>query len=609
MRRQIVLPALGVLVAVAALYAGNVRNEFVRLDDFEYVVKNAHIHGGLTFGTVRWAFADAGYASNWHPLTWLSHAADVTIAEAFGWDWREEADEKGRRCAWVRGPLARLVHGENVVLHAVNAVLLYFVILALIRPSAARPSGVGDAVVAAGCALFWAVHPLRVEVVAWASERKELLSVCFMLLTMIAYIRGIVVVVEKSCTKEVSNSIVQLPLFSTTSFCYAFSLFTFTFSLLAKPVAVSLPAVLFGVEMLRSGGARLTRRQWGRLALRLAPFVLLSVGACVMTMSAQTQALEQGGEFSVLTRVVCAVEAPVVYLRQTLWPFGLSVSYPMPETWRSVTFALGLALVAGLAALGTWWVVATVRGRCGRVVAAVPLALAWCYVALVPMLGVVKVGYQPHSDRYTYWVGCGLAAVVALAAAGTVRLWRPYARRVAVAALCLLSVWGLCTLYRSSRWRTSLPLFTDAVASALLESDAWVLSELMYQEWKAEGGRKAVEMLRDVLAVRRSAYARAILAHALAISGEAAPRANLATGAEESFQEARFLAEASFDGEARHGRPEAALAALGLIEYRLRNYAKAYDYMKRAYDAGYECHVLDLKLEDFRKKAEEGGVK
>lgn len=571
---------LGLLAVVAVIFAGNFRNEFVRLDDFDYIIRNEHIHGGLTPKTIRWAFADAGYAANWHPLTWISHAADITVARLLGWDWQEdETDEKGRRPARCQGPLAKLAHAENVALHAANAALLMLVTLALIGGWTGEAPSRTALLIAGTCALLWAVHPLRVEVVAWASERKELLSVFFMLLAMLTYLRQM---------RPRSSSPIPHP-------SSLLSLLFFALALLAKPVAVSLPAVLFGCDVLlgRKGALR-----------RLVPFVLLSVGACVLTMMAQKEALSQGEAFPVLTRAVCAVEAPVVYLRQTLWPFGLSMSYPMPETWRSVTFALGVALLCGIAALGGWWLWSFAKGRRDRWTDAIPLSLAWCYVALLPMLGIVKVGYQPHSDRYTYWVGCGVAAAVALVAAGLVRHWEKYARRLLVGALCVGAFWGVCAKAYSARWSHSRPLFTDAVKSAHLEADAWVLSEILLQCKDMRDKQLAIPILRDVLAVRRSPYARAILAHALAIVGDPDVRVDSVTGKADAFAEVKMLASGAFD-EGPCRRDDAAFAAMAFAEYRLRHYAKAYDYMKKAYEAGYACNVLDLKLADFERKAKE----
>ena len=577
---RILIGTVGLFAVVAALFACNFRNEFVRLDDFDYVVLNTHIHDGLTPKTVRWAFTDAGYAANWHPLTWISHAADITVARLLGWRWQEdEADEKGCRPARCWGPLAELSHAENVALHAANAALLMLVILMLIKGWAGEVPSRTALLIAGFCALLWAVHPLRVEVVAWASERKELLSVFFMLLSMLAYLRQS----RPRCSSHIPHPSSLL------------SLLFFALALLAKPVAVSLPAVLFGCDVLlgRKGALR-----------RLVPFVLLSVGTCVLTMMAQKEALSQGEVFSVLTRIVCAVEAPVVYLRQTLWPFGLSVSYPMPETWRSVTFALGVVLLGGIAALGGWWLWNFAKERRDRWTDAIPLSLAWCYVALLPMLGIVKVGYQPHSDRYTYWVGCGVAAAAALVAAGLARQWEMYARQLLIGAVCLGAFWGVCSRACSARWSHSRPLFTDAVKSAHLEADAWVLSEILLQCKDMRDKQLALPMLRDVLAIRRSPYARAILAHALAIVGEPDVRVDSVTGKSEAFEEVKMLASGAFD-EGSCRRDDAAFAALAFAEYRLRHYARAYDYMKKAYEAGYACNVLDLKLADFERKAKE----
>ena len=542
------LGAVAVFVTVVATFAVNARNEFVRIDDYDYIAQNPHIQNGLTPRSVAWSFAAVGYASNWHPLTWLSHAADVTIARALGLDYAEVPNPVG---VWakVRSSFARFVHGENVALHAANAVLLYFVILALIRPSAARPSGVGDAAVAAVCALLWAVHPLRVEVVAWASERKELLSVCFMLLTLIAYCSG--------QHKQKLSSTVDLDLFPRPSFYYTFSLFTFTFSLLAKPVAVALPAVLVAVDLFRG------ERDWRRIVERVSPFVLLSAVACLLTMQAQTGALSQGGAFPWKVRLAAALAAPAVYLRQTVWPVGLCLDYAMPTWGDAPWIAAGAVLHLAVLASGVLWLRAAFRGRAASFGwRLVPLAVAWCYVCLIPMLGIVKVGYEPHSDRYTYWVGCGLAAVVALVLARTEPTWRSMAGCFALLAAVPLCILVNGTVERSRVWANNVALMSDMVGQTRNPFMAHVLAS----EYAVRGEHaKAGAMLRDVAEGNPCACSFGALAWHLARRGD--------------DDEAERWADRAFERE-----PENvfALGAKGLILKNRGKRAEAVPYLERS---------------------------
>ena len=210
--------SFAVFAAVLLTYLPSVRYEFVSYDDYEYVYQNPNVLGGLSRENLAWAVKSCGYANNWHPLTWVSLQADASLLP-------------GKLSVSPSGipdksfaPLSSVMHAHNVVLHAANATLLFLLVVLMMRrldseTNAALP-------VIALFALLWALHPLRTEVVCWVSERKELLSVFFMLLTMIAYLKG----GEKGRMRTGE---------------YVFSLFAFAFALLAKPVAVTLPAVLF----------------------------------------------------------------------------------------------------------------------------------------------------------------------------------------------------------------------------------------------------------------------------------------------------------------------------------------------------------------------------
>ena len=566
-----IFAAAAVGIATAMDFKGNSQNEFVRLDDYDYVCRNEHIREGLTPSMVAWAFKDAGYAANWHPLTWISHAFDVTVARCFGWDIYDED-----HCLKHIGQLARLAHAENIALHAVNAALLFLLVWTILGYYEDSASVESRLLVAGFAALVWSLHPLRVEVVAWASERKELLSVFFMLLGILCYIwrRAI---------------------------AYIISLVAFTFALLAKPVAISLPVVFFAWDWV------ILRRSVGKVVAKCIPFVALAVAAAVMTLLAQKEALTQGEEFSWAVRAGCALSAPIVYLRQTIWPFGLSASYPMPDGFWGVASSVGIVLVLLMVAACILWLM-----KPSKPLSIAAFAVAWCYIGLVPMLGIVKVGYQPHSDRYTYWVGCGAAVVMAM-----VFVWAaPYLKRKipdgfkncrywlcgAVGILVLLS---LFSSHRSRYWRSSLPLFADAVASAHLESDAWVLSSLMIADLP-DGPQQAEAMARDVMQVRKSSFSEALLALVLAATGDPQPRVDFATGKTVAFEEARTYASMALADGVRC-RHDIALAALGFIEYRMKNYAKAYDYMKQAYDAGYKCDFLKIDLAEWKRKADELG--
>ena len=571
-----------IFAIVTAVFAVNCRNEFIRYDDYDYIVINRHLESGLTPRSVKWAIRAAGYASNWHPLAWMSHAADISLAKALGINWHAPENKHGVVIdRWSAFPV--LVHAENVLWHAANAVLLWWLMMAVGRggaPGTSRPTG--DAVLAAGCALLWALHPLRVEVVAWAAERKELVSVFFMLLTLIAYAKG----VGGSRSRTV-----------------VFSFLFFVLALLAKPVAVSLPAVLFAYELVFEGSSfrRAFRRTW--------PFMAASAVVCYLTMASQTIGLAGGRDWTWPTRIVCAVEAPAVYLWQTVWPFGLSPDYPIPTLAGSWPFfAGGVLLLLAMAAVCVWWL----WRRAARPEVAPYLGwgvfvIAWAYVGLLPMSGLVKVGYEPHNDRYTYWIGCG----VAFGVFAVVRMLRPlWERERVLLGRCLAAVLVICaalSVRQSLLWKSTSSIFGHIINLTKSDFFAQGLSEDLI----ANGGRaklkEAEEMLRDVLSARHSDYARAILAYFLAAYCDASvPAGVLDVKDVGAFTEARLLAAYALEGTSADAHLYA-YAAQAFADRREKKFRSAYENMKKAMDLGFKSQIIPVDLEEWKKEAEGAG--
>lgn len=435
-------PFAAVAFLVTALaFSRSTGFEFIGYDDPDYVTDNAHMAGGLTSRNVAWAFFNRDYASNWHPLAWLSLQADVTLARAFGCDLSK----------WDRpdGPLPRVMHAHSVVLHALNAALLLVLMAVLTRRRLASAWLLG-------LALLWSLHPLRVEAVCWVSERKELVSVMWMLVSLLCYCGG-------------RRTLALVPA---------------AFAMMAKPVAVTLPAILVAWDWAICGRVR-----WPRAI----PFAILSAFACYMTLRAQTVPMDIGAEQQLSVRLMSVFAAPVIYLRQTFWPAGLSLLYANTAECDWALVAAGMALVLALAAICVLWLV-----RKGRATAILTFGIAWSYVGLVPMLGFVKVASQEHSDRYTYWVGCGLVAALALLAdelKGSCRglldklnavcdgrdlEWRQVRKAAMILLFSTVVVLAVAADRRSMAWRDALtlyrdtmskswhPFFADAIASMLM---------------------------------------------------------------------------------------------------------------------------------------------
>jgi tetratricopeptide (TPR) repeat protein len=341
--------ALGVLLVlvVGALYARTARNGFVSYDDDAYLVQNPHVSSGLSWANARWAFTES-HSANWHPLTWLSHQLDV---ELFG----------------LRpGPH----HLVNAALHALNA-LLCFVFL-----RRATASSWASALVA----LLFAVHPQRVESVAWASERKDVLAGAFFFLTLLAYERF---------------ARVRAPA------RHAVLVLTFALGLLAKPMLVTMPLVLLLLDFWPLGRMGAERPARGLVLEKLPLFVLAAASALVTLLVQRVGGAVQPMEvLSFSQRSATALLGTVAYLAQAVWPAGLAFFYPHPALIAGGEFEpLGWKVVlSALALAGTTLWAWRLRARFPYLL----VGWLWLLVMLAPVIGLVQVGSQFYADRYVY---------------------------------------------------------------------------------------------------------------------------------------------------------------------------------------------------------------
>ena len=420
------------VAAVACLVFGRaVGYGFVNCDDYDYALKYAEVAGGLTASGVRWAFANVSEAI-WMPLTWLSYMADYDVARLAG---LFDASVDGLGVAGV-------MHAHSVLLHAANAVLAFLLYLRLARSAAAGGGGVPPAVAALVAALLWALHPLRVESVAWVSARKDVLSLFWELLAFHAWLG-----VKPGAGRSVR--------------WYLLSAACFAAAACAKPSAMTFPLLAMVLD-------RFVLRRWAGWSA-YAP--LLAVGAAVGVLAAWAQGA--GGATRALSGVpfwwrgLNAMAAFGIYAWHEVWPSGLAVQClaRWPEMPRFLLPGVCVSLVAA------WYLVAN-RGRflpggAGRA-GDMPFAAAlWCCVAVAPFLGLANFGIHAFADRFTYVpsLGIGLAVVWALRGAGT----RPRARRLASAAGLLL-----CACYGAAAWRqTGFWSDDGALYARTLEADGW----------------------------------------------------------------------------------------------------------------------------------------
>jgi len=411
------LPPAGLAAAIAAgafaLYARTAAFPFVLFDDPNYVSEHARVLEGLTWSNVAWALTTFHFA-NWHPLTWLSYLLDATLL----------------------GARPGAMHLVNAGLHAANAALVFAV---LHRLTGARWRS------AMAAALF-ALHPTRVESVAWISERKDLLFTLFGLLAILAY--------ERYARRPSAGR-------------FAWVALAFAASLMSKSMLVTLPFLLLLLDVWPLARiadplvaslswherAPLPQVTWRRALLEKLPLLALSAGCAALTVAAQSgaQALVPlpPGE-----RLANALVGYVRHLGLAAWPTGLAPFYPLPQggypAWQ-VVGAAGL-LAAGCAA--AWLLLRRAPW----------IALGWCWFlgTLVPAIGVVQVGWQALADRYGYFPLIGLfVAAVWSADAFT----RGAARRALApaAALLLLALVALSWV-QLGRWGDEIELFRHTIA-------------------------------------------------------------------------------------------------------------------------------------------------
>ena len=396
------LVALFLFVVPSALFFQVRHHEFFDVDDPPYVTQNAHVQMGLARESIGWAFT-AIHSANWHPLTWLSHMLDCRL---FGLD-----------------PFHH--HLTNVYLHSANAVLL-FLLLRMLTGALWR---------AAFVAAVFAVHPLAVESVAWVAERKNVLSTFFWFLTMALYARY-----------------VRRP----TGRAYGWVALSLALGLMAKPMLVTLPVVLFLMDfwpLNRAGPPRSVQS----LIFEKIPLMALAAASSAITIVAQKSdaAMYSLKAISLSERLVNALLSFIKYIGLMVWPGGLAFFYPYDRAALTGLNALGFG--AALAAV-TGMAVASFRRR--------PyLAFGWFWylVTLLPVIGLVQVGSQALADRYTYVPLIGLYVIIAWGVHDLTCGVRGARITAAVAAFVVIAALARATWVQTGLWRDSVTMYTHAI--------------------------------------------------------------------------------------------------------------------------------------------------
>jgi tetratricopeptide (TPR) repeat protein len=416
------------------VYLPSLQNGFV-WDDTQYVYKNPFIRS-LNLHLLKSAFTGF-HASNWHPLTWVSHALDYAI--------------------WGLNPLGH--HLTNNVLHALNTlmvVLLVMRLLEIFRKTAGNKGLLNDRTItmtAVGTGLLFGLHPLHVESVAWVAERKDLLCAFFYLLTIPTYIEYV---------KEISalDSITSASHFFNRKYLLAIGFFTL--SLLSKPMAVSLPLVLLILDWYLFGRIQSLKAFWAA-AIEKLPFLALALVSSIVTMSAQ----QAGGavisidRIPLTSRLLVAARSLVAYLVKMILPINLVPFYPYPEDMSLFSPENIVPVVLVIAITAT----------CIAVMRRQKLWISvWSYyvITLIPVLGIVQVGSQSMADRYTYLPSLGPLLLVGLLVA---KLHQKAAakRRFAmigggtVMVVLLLGLMSYATIRQIGVWKNSIVFWTYVI--------------------------------------------------------------------------------------------------------------------------------------------------
>ena len=404
------LVALLLVMGTLAIYLPVSHHGFCIFDDDDYVTQNFTVQNGLTPQGIKWAFTTF-HSGNWHPVTWLSHELDCEI---FGLN-------------------AGMHHVENLLFHAANAVLL---LALLVRLGMSFWPG-------AFVAALFAWHPMHVESVVWISERKDVLSTFFALLTLLAYVKY---------AKENRRGY----------FWLAFILFAL--GLMSKPMLVTLPFVMLLLDYWPLARFNIQHSTFSvktvsKLVVEKIPFLLLVIASCIITFIAQ----HRGGLVISLEKLPLSnrlMDVPLAYanyLLKIFWPSSLSIFYPLPKAVSMVSTTAALAVL--ILITGAAWFLRKSR----------PYFLVgwlWFLGTLVPVIGLVQVGSALIADRYSYFPSIGIFLTIALAAAEAENRWHFKKAIMSTVAVMILIGCIFLTYHQLDFWRDDVALFSHAVEIA-----------------------------------------------------------------------------------------------------------------------------------------------
>ena len=409
-----------------ALYWPALRCDFIIYDDPVYVTTNIHVQDGLTWHSIKWAFCNT-VVSNWHPVTMLSHILDCQLFGLKPWGH----------------------HLTSVLLHALNAALV-FILLRQMTGAMWRSFF---------AAVLFAVNPLRVESVAWVAERKDVLSGCFGLLTLISYAKYAEQLRIKNAKCKIS---------------YGLALMFFALGLMSKPMLVTWPFVMLLLDFwplsrMQNAEFKMQNAEGGEqnavsgirnvkmLIVEKIPFFALAGAASIVTylVQQQTGAMAAGEHIHFAARLGNAIISYGRYLEKLFWPMDLAVFYPHPGYWP-----LDMVLLAGGLLLGLSVLLFAQRRRYPFLL----MGWLWYCGTLMPVTGLVQVGEQAMADRYTYLPSLGVLILAVWGGYELTRRWPGLAPAVSLAGLATTVLCCGLTWRQLKCWQDSEILFRHALA-------------------------------------------------------------------------------------------------------------------------------------------------
>jgi len=408
------------VVSTFVVYSQAQDHEFLNYDDNVYITENSHVKSGLTHESIVWAFT-TDHDGNWFPLTWLSHMLDYQL---YG------SNPEGH-------------HLTNLLFHIISTLLLFMVLMRM----------TGTLWQSGFVATLFALHPLHVESVAWAAERKDVLSTFFWMLTIWAYIRY----VRKTGIKR-----------------YLLVVLFFALGLMSKPMLITLPFVILLLDYWPLGRFKLKIKKEESKSLRKSkhvdtgesisqliceklPLLILSAGSSITTFIVQKSggAVQSADLYPLQARIINALVSYLEYLEKMVWPKGLAILYPHPgnalPVWKGV--ACGIVLVC----------ITTVVVQMVHRVPYLAVGWFWYLGTLVPVIGIVQVGWQGMADRYTYIPLIGIFIIVAWGLPELMAKWRHRDKVLTIAAGILIPTLMAMTWIQVSHWRNSITIFKHAV--------------------------------------------------------------------------------------------------------------------------------------------------